>query len=136
MVAEVNESAASDCVVERALEEALLRGAPLRILTTWRSRFTDIHDSRAAADRNQLVTAQLDRRLAQWKKRHPDLDMQAVAVHGSTLHYLAKNAASIQLLVVGHERTHGITELVRPPGYAALHNAGCSVLICQPRNVL
>ena len=78
----------------------------------------------AVADGNRLAKAQLDRRLAQWKKRYPDLDVQAVAVHGSTLNYLAKNASSIQLLVVGHERAHGIRELVGPPGYAALHNAG------------
>ena len=136
VVAEVDESAASDGVLRRALEEAQLRGAPLRVLTTWQSRFTDIHDSHAVADGNRLAKAQLDRRLAQWKKRYPDLDVQAVAVHGNTLNFLAKNASSIQLLVVGHERAHGITALVGPPGYAALHNADCSVLICEPQNVL
>ena len=92
--------------------------------------------SNAVANGNRLARAQLDRRLAQWKKRYPDLDVEAVAVHGSTLNFLAKNAGSIQLLVVGHERAHGITELVGPPGYAALHNADCSVLICEPQNVL
>ena len=104
VVAEVDESAAGDGVLRRALEEAQLRGAPLRVLTTWQSRFTDIHDGNAVADGNRLARAQLDRRLAQWKKRYPDLDVRAVAVHGSTLNFLTKNASSIQLLVVGHER--------------------------------
>ena len=76
VVAEVDESAASDGVLRRALEEAQLRGAPLRVLTTWQSRFTDIHDGNAVADGNRLAKAQLDRRLAQWKKRYPDLDVQ------------------------------------------------------------
>ena len=107
---------ASDGVLRRALEEAQLRGAPLRVLTTWQSRFTDIHDGDAVADGNRLARAQLDRRLAQWKKRYPDLDVRAVAVHGSTLNFLTKNAGSIQLLVVGHERAQGITALVGPPG--------------------
>jgi len=40
------------------------------------------------------------------------------------------------LLVVGHEQAQGITALVGPPGYAALHNAECSVLICEPQNIL
>ena len=134
VVAEVDESAASEGVLRLALEEARLRGAPLRVLTTWQSRFTDIHDSDAVADGNRL--AQLDRRLAQWKKRYPDLDVRAVAVHCSTLNFLTKNAGSIQLLVVGHEQAQGITALVGPPGYAALHNAECSVLICEPQNIL
>ena len=136
VVAEVDESAASEGVLRLALEEAQLRGAPLRVLTTWQSRFTDIHDGNAVADGNRLARAQLDRRLAQWKKRYPDLDVRAVAVHCSTLNFLTKNADSIQLLVVGHERAHGITALVGPPGYAALHNCDCSVLICEPQNVL
>ena len=107
VVAEVDESAVSDGVLRRALEEAQLRGAPLRVLTTWQSRFTDIHDNNAVANGNRLAKAQLDRRLAQWKKRYPDLDVRAVAVHGNTLNFLTKNADSIQLLVVGHERAHG-----------------------------
>jgi hypothetical protein len=136
VVAEVDGSTVSDGVLTHALEQARLRGAPLQVLSTWQSRFTDSRDGDAVADVNRLAAAQLDRRLAQWKKRYPELDVSAVAVHDSTLNYLTKNASSIQLLVTGHERAHGIGEIVGPPGYAALHNAGCSVLICEPRNLL
>jgi nucleotide-binding universal stress UspA family protein len=136
VVAEVDESAASDGVLSRGLEEAQLRNAPLRVLTTWQTRFTDIHDGNAVADGNRLARAHLERRLAQWKKRYPDLDVRAAAVNGSTVSFLTKNASSIQLLVVGHERPQGLAALVGPPGYAALHNAECSVLICEPQNVL
>lgn len=136
VVAEVDASSVTDGVLARALEEARLREACLRVLTTWQSRFTDSHDGPAMADANRLASAQLHRRLAQWKKRYPDLDVRAVTVHGDTLEYLTRNAGSIQLLVTSHERAHGINELVGPPGYAALHNADCSVLICEPRNLL
>src|SRR5262245_13311502 len=135
VVAEVDESVAGDGVLRHALDEAQLRDAPLRVLMAWRSRYTDIHDGNAVADGNRLARAHLDRRLVQWKKRYPDLDVQAVAVHGSTLNYLSKNADSIQLIVVGHERTQGVPALLGPPGYAALHNANCSVLICEPHNL-
>ncbi|MFG1930668.1 universal stress protein [Mycobacterium sp. NPDC048908] len=136
VVAEVDATTGSDGVLRRALEEARLRNAPLRVLTAWRSRFTDIHDGNAVADGNRLARAQLDRRLAQWKKRYPDIDVRTAAVNGSTLNFLAKNAHSIQLLVVGHERREGVAALVGPPGLAALQNAECSVLICEPQNVL
>ncbi len=136
VVAELDEFSTLDGILQCALDEARLRGLPLRVLTTWQSRFTDIHAENAVADGNRLARARLDRRLDQWRKSYPDLDVEAVAVHGSTVNYLAKNASSIKLLVVGHERASGIREIVGPPGYAALHHADCSVLICEPRNVL
>jgi nucleotide-binding universal stress UspA family protein len=136
VVVELDQSPASEAVLRRALEEAQLRGVPLRVLTAWQSRFTDVHDGEAVADGNRLARAHLDRRLAQWNKRYPDVDVRTVAVHGSTLNFLTTNARSIQLLVVGRERAHGITALVGPPGYAALHDAHCSVLICESQNIL
>ena len=136
VVAEVDEYPASNGVLRRGLKEARLRGAPLHVLTTWQSRFTDVHDGHAVADGNRLAKAQLDRRLAQWTKRYPEVDVQAVAAHGNTLNYIAKNASLIQLLVVGHERGGGIMELVGPPANTALHDTACSVLICEPQNVL
>ena len=108
----------------------------MRVLTTWQSRYTDIHANNAVAAGNRLARARLDRRLDQWRKRYPDLDVEAVAVHGSALNYFAREAGSIKLLVIGHERADGIRELVGPPGYATLHQAGCSVLVCEPGNVL
>jgi nucleotide-binding universal stress UspA family protein len=133
VAAELDDSPASVGVLRRAFEEAQLRGVPLRVLTVSRWGLTDCG---AVVGGNRLGKAQLDRRLAEWKKRYADVDMRAVAVHGSTLNFLTENARSIQLLVVGRERAHGITELVGPPRYAALHNAACSVLICETQNIL
>jgi nucleotide-binding universal stress UspA family protein len=136
VVAEVDGSAASNGILFRAVEEARLREAPLRVLTSWQTRFTDVHDTQAVPDGNRLAKAGLDRQVAQWRKRYPDLDIETMAVHGTTLKHLTDKAGSIQLLVVGHERARGIRDLIGPPGYASLHETGCSVLICEPRNVL
>ena len=85
MVAEVDESAASNGVLRRAIGEARLREVPLRVLTSWQSRFTDVHDTHAVPDGNRLAKARLDRQVAQWRKRYPDLDVETMAVHGTTL---------------------------------------------------
>jgi hypothetical protein len=113
-----------------------LRQAPLRVLTTWQPRYTDIHDNRAVAEGNRLAKARLDRRLTEWRARYPDLDVEAVAVHGNILNYVAANAESIQLLVIAHDRTHGIAELIGPPGCGDMRDGICSVLICEPQAVL
>jgi nucleotide-binding universal stress UspA family protein len=136
VVAELDDVSTLDGVLVCALDEARLRGLPLRVLTTWQLRYSDIHANNAVADGNRLARARLDRRLDQWRKRYPDLDVEAVAVHGSTVNYIENEAGSIELLVIGHERAQGIRELVGPPGYATLHQAGCSVLVCEHRNVL
>lgn len=136
VVAEIDGSAVGNHILQHASDEARLRDAPLRVLTSWQTRFTDVYNNRSVAEGNRGAKAQLDRQLAQWKKRYPDLDVEPIVVHGNTLNYLTEYADRIQLLVVGHERPRGIKDLVGPPGYASLHEAGCSVLICQPHTVL
>jgi hypothetical protein len=45
-------------------------------------------------------------------------------------------SAAIQLLVVAHDRIHGIGELIGLPCCGTLSDGNCSVLICEPQNVL
>jgi nucleotide-binding universal stress UspA family protein len=136
IVVELDESPDSAAVLQFGVAEARLRGAPLRVLGSWQSRYTDVHDSHAVSDGNRMVRAQLDRRLSHWKNQYPDLDARPVAIHGNALNYLAKNAASIQLVVVGARNARGIEELLGPTGSAALHNTDCSVLVVDRQRLL
>jgi hypothetical protein len=63
------------------------------VITARRSRFTDIHDVRSASEGNRHVWAHLDRSLACWRQRYPDLDLRVVAVGGSAVNNLTKHAA-------------------------------------------
>ncbi|WP_099244014.1 universal stress protein [Mycobacterium sp. shizuoka-1] len=136
IVVELDDSPDSAAVLQFGVEEARLRSAPLRVLSSWQSRYTDVHDSHAVSDGNRMVRAQLDRRLSNWKHRYPDLDARPVAVHGSVLHYLAKHGEEIQLVVVGARNADGIEELLGPTGSAALHNTECSVLVVDRQRLL
>ena len=49
--------------------------------------------------------------------------------------YLAKNADSAQLVVVGAYDCHHMDELVGPTGNAALRNTDCSMLIVNRRHL-
>ena len=136
VVVELDETPDSAAVLQFGVAEARLRGAPLRVLGSWQSRYTDVHDSRAVADGNRMVRAQLDRRLAEWKHRYPDLDVRPVAVHGSVLNWLARNSGDIQLVVVGAGNATAVAELLGPNGLAALHDTDCSVLVVDPQRLL
>jgi len=136
IVVELDESPDSAAVLQCGVEEARLRGAPLRVVSSWQSRYTDVHDSQAVADGNRMVRAQLDRRLSHWTRRYPDLDVRPVAVHGTVLNYLAKHAKSIQLVVIGARDAASVNELIGPSGLAALQNTDCSVLIADRQRLL
>ncbi|KMO82739.1 universal stress protein UspA [Mycolicibacterium chubuense] len=132
VVVEVGEDPATDVALRRGVEEALLRRCALRVVTTWPSRYTDIHDAGAVADGNRLARRRLDRRLTTWRVRFPDLDIQAVASPGSFVNYLARHVRSIRLVVVPHERADAIAELIGPPQQGMPGDLGFDVLLCEP----
>jgi nucleotide-binding universal stress UspA family protein len=136
IVVEIDTSSDGDVVLQRGIDEALLRNAPLVVISVWHPHFTDVHDGNAVDEQNRQVRAELHRRLARTVLRHPALDVRPVAVHGSLLNYLSRHAQSIQLVVVGRRRAHGVAEMIGPPSYAALHDTDCSVLVCNPHNPL
>ena len=135
IIVETDEGPHDGVVLEAAMEEARLRKAQLTVITCWQSQFTDVHDAGAVADGNRRVGAQLDRRLARWTRRYPDLEVKSVVVHGCTVNYLAKNPDSVQLVVVGAHDCHHVEELVGPTGNAALRDTDSSLLIVNRRHL-
>lgn len=113
IAADVDGTPGSAAVLQAGVEEARLRHAPLRVLR--------------AGPSDRLVRPHLDERLSQWRQRYPDLDVKPVAVQGSLLSYLERNAARIGLLVVGAG-----TEV----GELLAHPAGFSVLVIDRRRLV
>ncbi len=115
-----------------AIEEARLRNGALRAIIC---RRTATDGGTADAEDTRRVLADLDRRLARWKRPHPELRVESVAVQGSLLEYLAYNRRSVGLVIVGaHNRTH-LSELVGPAGSAILRDADCSLLIVNQQHL-
>jgi nucleotide-binding universal stress UspA family protein len=135
IVVEADNSPRTGVLLEAAVDEARLRNAPLRIITCWQSRVSDIHGSQSVADTNRRVQAELDRQLSRWTHQYPDLDVQSVAVHGNLIDYLAENADSVQLVVIGARDHHIVQQLVGPSGFAALRHTNCSVLVVDHQHL-
>ncbi|ORW55134.1 hypothetical protein B7435_21360 [Mycolicibacterium peregrinum] len=130
VVVEADGRTASNDALHAAIEEAVGRGAPLRVLTTWGARHREMYDATAVAERDRLSAAQLERRLARALKRSPDLDVQSIDGYAGVAEYLTAHPESAQLLVLGadHPDSAGLQ--------AALAHSGCAVLTCDRRHRL
>ncbi|MGE0219214.1 universal stress protein [Mycolicibacterium sp.] len=114
-----------DAALARAVDEALLRAAPLRVVATWPCRYPDIHDDDAVARKNRLVRARWERRLSRWRERYPDLDVHVTALGGSVLNYRARHRDDISMTVLPHDRAGDVAELLTPGV-----DCGFDILIC------
>jgi nucleotide-binding universal stress UspA family protein len=137
VVSELDGSADSLPVLQLAAEEARLRGAPLRVLTSRQSCPGERRDGdHTIAENDRQACAQLERRVARWRRMYPEMDIETAAVHGTTIDYLRRHASSIQLAVVGQHRARGLTDFVGPVAHAAFDHSNCSVLICGRHRAL
>jgi len=109
IVAELDDTHGGATVLQTAIGEARLRSAPLRVLGS------------------RMVRARLDRRLSEWRRRYPDLDVEPVAAPDSILEYLSRNSGSVQLAVVGAGD---------PGGLSATFGTGCSILVVDRQRLL
>ncbi len=130
VVVEADGRTASNDALHVAIEEAVRRGAALRVLTTWGARHREMYDATAVAERDRLSAAQLERRLARALKRSPDLDVQSIDGYSSIAEYLTAQPESAQLLVLGADHPDS------PGLQAALAHSGCAVLTCDRRHRL
>lgn len=122
VVIEITDNVGGGAVLQRGLDEARRRGAPVRVLNSVRSQLD--------------VSARWERRLAEWRRRYPDLDISAVRARDGLFDYLAAHGDGLQLLVAGRNRPGGVAPLVGTPGNAALRDTDCSILVCEPPNAL
>ena len=129
IVTEFDESPDGSTVLGLALDEARMRHAPLRVLATWRPRFTDVYDDHARTLGARQAEANLERSLTRYRRLYPDLDIKAVATQGNPLNYLTRHADSIQLIVLGHQPSKELAEFAGPAPHAARQGIDCSVLI-------
>ncbi|OBG32668.1 universal stress protein [Mycobacterium sp. E3198] len=129
ILVELDGSPDNGVLLGAAVEEARLRGAAVRAIICRRPA----PQGQAEDDRRAL--AGLDRRLARWKRRYPDLRVDSTAVHGGLLEYLTYHRRSVGLVVVGARNGQQVRELLGPAGSAVLQDTDCSVLIVDQQHL-
>jgi nucleotide-binding universal stress UspA family protein len=119
-------------LLKTATHEAAMRGAPLRVITCWQPPRSDP----SAVKKGDLeIEAQLNRRMARWLGRYPNLRAEAVAVHGDLSDYLTTHAAQLQLVIVSARGPNHVRDVVGTAGYGALATSDCVVLVVDHQHL-
>ncbi|SPM28384.1 universal stress protein [Mycobacterium terramassiliense] len=135
IVVELDGSPDNGVLLGAAVEEARLRNAAIRAIICRRPAPEDKGPaSFGDAEGDRRALADLDRRLARWKRRYPELRVESLAVHGGLLGYLALRR-SVGLVVLGAGNREQVDELVGPSGSAVLRDADCSVLVVNQQHL-
>lgn len=106
-----------ETVVEKALQEARLRGAP--VLAVGESR--TIHGSGEG----------LDDEVGQWRQRYPDVHIYPVAEKADLASFLRHCDERLQLVVIGGSEADQLAHIVGPAGHSVFHHAKVSVLVVR-----
>jgi hypothetical protein len=108
--------------LDLAINEALRRRAPLRVLTTAQSR-----DRAGQGGRPNCVA--LDVLLGRLQNDYPGVEIGIVPLEGSFLDYVSAHAAATQLIMISSARAGEVQQLLGSDGEPALRGSDCSMLI-------
>jgi nucleotide-binding universal stress UspA family protein len=128
IVVELDGSPDNGVLLGAAVGEARLRNAAIRAIVCRPTATGDTGDDRRAL-------ADLERRLDRWTRRYPDLRVEALAVRGGLLEYLAGNRRSVGLVILGAHNHRHVSELAGPAGSAVLQDTDCSLLIVNQQHL-
>lgn len=92
-------------VVERAMQEAELRHAPVLAL---------------GSDQ-----------LGSWQERHPDVHVYPISDEADVAHFLKKHHERVQLAVIGSDATDELPQIVGPHGHPVFRHAQSSALVVR-----
>ncbi len=126
IVALLDESTASHDVLQAALDEAVLRQAPVLALTTWSTNESEESGTAAQADD---IRAKMDRHLKASRSDKADLQVCALPMPDDLGHMLEQSANIEQLVVVSSARHDLVDELTGDRARKAMRGTHCSILV-------
>lgn len=132
IVVEVGLSPDNDAMVDAAMEEARLRGAAVQAVVCGR---TGSDDDESVNFRDRRALADLNRRLARWRRLYPSVEVESMAVRGSLVDHLATSRHPARLVIVAAQNRQQLRELLGPTGSAVLKDAESSLLVVNHQHL-
>ncbi|AGL16960.1 universal stress protein [Actinoplanes sp. N902-109] len=138
VVAGVDDSPMAGTVLAEAFATAARTGCPLTVVRAYLPVIplwlADVAPASVdTPDQDAEERAQLDRQLAPWRTRYPDVPLTTEVTHRSAAAALTEASRQARLVVVG-SRGHGVVagSLLGSAGLQLLHHAGCPVMVVRP----
>lgn len=134
VVVGVDGTEVSEPALAFAFEAAALRRAPLLAVHAWRDVALDpmawpMLDWEAVEQEERAALAE---RLAGWREKYPDVDLQRLVVRDRAARVLVEQSARAQLVVVGSRGRGSVAGLVLGSvSHAVLHRADCPVAVVR-----
>jgi len=128
IVAVLDESGESGVVLKAALDEAVLRQAPVLALTTWSA--TGLADDRSDSTSSSL-RAKMKRCMQDTSNNPADIQLCAFPMPRDVTAMLQRSAGIDQLFVVGAGREDVIEQLTAKKVRKALRGTNCSILVVR-----
>jgi nucleotide-binding universal stress UspA family protein len=134
MIVALLDESCDDCdVLQQAMDEARLRHAPLRVVHTCVNGLAGVGSGQAPVQ--AAHNHEVSRPLPAWTRRYPEPPPGCVSLHEAFAEYVVRNAASIDLVVVGADRSNDIAQLVGPGSSHTLRNSGIGVLVVNHQHL-
>jgi len=133
VVAGVDDSPSAHVALDFAVEQAVARGVPLRVIRAWRP-VTGIWETSSLVRR--IVAAEergpLDELVTGWRDKYPQLDIGAEAVVDHPANALTLASATAQLVVVGSRGRGAVRGMVLGSvSQHLLHHSACTVAVVR-----
>ncbi len=119
IVAAVGDTPDGEQVVELAIHEAQMRHAPVLAIDVLR------------ADTGGIRNSELNRRVEDWGRHHPGVEIYAAATGNEITDFLAVMDKTIQLAVIGGSDADQVASLIGPHRHPVIGHAECSVLVAR-----
>lgn len=123
VVTELNSEPSADDMLRLAVEEALLRQVPLRLLIGSHTPAGLPGDHRAD------LCDRMERSLDRWREVHPELDALVVSTDWSLEQYLRRYQKKIALFVAPPRQVHDIGTILHSTAETALRLLDCPVTL-------
>jgi hypothetical protein len=115
----VNDEPGNDAVLQAAMDEARVRGEAVLALGAWQR------------DLGEIPYDELARRVSDWMKRYPDVDVHAIATRTGMASFLQTTDEAISLAVIGSTDVDRVPSLIGPRSHPILAHAECSILVVR-----
>lgn len=129
VIAALDESLASHAVLQTALDEALLRKAPVLALTPWGTEA----DEAGGDDSDAGLRARLRRYLDEAQDDNADVQVCALPKPDTMSNLLEQSATIDQLVIVASTNPKLVAEIVGRKARTILRDTNCSLLILRDR---